>query len=80
MIRKILLAAVLIYIAVSIIQIVQRPSTAVEGVVIAAALLAVISFSFMRSEQELATWEGVAVWLAIFLFVVYGILKYAGVV
>jgi len=79
MIRKILLAAVIVYIAVSVAQIVQRPSTAPEGVVIGVALLVVISFSYMREEQGLAKWEGTAVWLAVFLFVLYGILKYAGV-
>ena len=79
MIRKILLAAVVIYIALSTAQIIQRPSTAPEGVAIGVALLAVISFSFMRDEQGLAKWEGAAIWLAVFLFVLYGILKYAGV-
>ena len=79
MIRKVLLTAVVIYIAVSTVQIIQRPSTALEGVVIGAALLAVISFSYMRDEQGLAKWESAAVWLAVFLFVIYGILTYAGV-
>lgn len=79
MIRKILLAAVIVYIAVSTVQIIQRPSTAPEGVVIAAALLVAISFFYMRDEQGLAKWEGAAVWCAVFLFVLYGILKYAGV-
>jgi hypothetical protein len=79
MIRKILLAAIIVYIAVSTAQIIQRPSTAPEGVVIGAALLAVISFSYMRDEQGLAKWEGFAIWLAVFLFVLYGILRYAGV-
>jgi hypothetical protein len=79
MIRKILLAAIIVYIAVSTAQIIQRPSTAPEGVVIGAALLAVISFSYMRDEQGLAKWEGFAIWFAVFLFVLYGILRYAGV-
>ncbi|NYT06878.1 MAG: hypothetical protein GKC05_01285 [Methanomicrobiales archaeon] len=79
MIRKILLLAGIVYIAVSMAQIIQRPSTAPEGVVIGAALLVVVSFFYMRDEPGLAKWEGAAIWLAVFLFVIYGILRYAGV-
>ncbi|HIH28036.1 MAG TPA: hypothetical protein HA256_08760 [Methanoregulaceae archaeon] len=79
MIRKALVISVIVYIAVSAVQIFERPSTAPEGILICSALIAAASFYYVSEKDKLRAWEGAALWGAVSLFVLYGILNYAGV-
>jgi hypothetical protein len=51
-----------------------------EGLVISGALAAATIFYLICDEHKLHTSEIVALWAAVLLFVVYGFLKYGGVV
>ena len=79
MIRKALVISVIAYIAVITVQILGRPSTAPEGILICSALIAAASFYYVSEKDKLRAWEGAALWGAVSLFVLYGLLKYAGV-
>lgn len=79
MIRKALIISVIIYIAVNAVQILKRPSTAPEVLLVCIALIGAVSFYTVSEKEQLRSWEGAALWGAVSLFVLYGLLKYAGV-
>ena len=80
MIREAILFGGVLYILITIAQILDRPMIWVEGVVVSVAFAAAITFYLIRDEQKLHISEIVALWAAVLLFVVYGFLKYEGVV
>ena len=80
MIRKCILAGGAIYVIIAIIQVIQRPAVAFEGITVITGLALATMFYLTRREHELHTWEAVAFWASVLLFAVYGILKFGGVV
>jgi hypothetical protein len=80
MIREEILIGGVLYILITIAQILGRPMIWFEGLVISGALAAATIFYLIRDERKLHTSEIVALWAAVLLFVVYGCLKYGGIV
>jgi len=80
MIREAILSGGVLYILITIAQILDRPMIWLEGLVISGALAAATTFYLIRDEHKLHISEIVALWAAVLLFVVYGFLKYEGVV
>ena len=80
MIREAILFGGVLYILITIAQILDRPMIWLEGLVISGALAAATIFYLICDEHKLHTSEIVALWAAVLLFVVYGFLKYRGMV
>lgn len=80
MIRKAILAAGLIYLAVTIVQLAERGSLLLEAVVFGAVLAGGTALYFYRDEHRLERIEIIILWSCILLFVLYMALKLAGVV
>jgi len=80
MIREAILFGGVLYILLTLAQVLDRPMIWVEGFVVSVAFAAAITFYLIRDEHKLHISEIVALWAAVLLFVVYGFLKYGGVV
>jgi hypothetical protein len=80
MIRESILAGGIIYVIINVIQVIQRPSLVMEGVLVGFALSFATAFYLTRREHALHTAEAVALWAAVLLFGVYGFLKMGGVI
>lgn len=80
MIRKAILFGGVLYILITIAQVIDRPMIWLEGIVVAGALAAATAYYLMQDEHQLHTSEMVALWAAVLLFAVYGCLKYGGIV
>jgi uncharacterized membrane protein len=79
MIREVILLGGAIYLVILAVQLFQVPSEAL-GVVIAASILALATgLYWYDNHHRIHTWELVALWSVVLLFLVYGLLKYAGV-
>jgi hypothetical protein len=79
MIREAILFGGVLYILITIAQIIDRPAIWPAGIIAAGMLAIVTAFYLLRDEHRLHTSEIVALWVAVLLFMVYGILKYGGV-
>jgi hypothetical protein len=79
MIREAILFGGALYILISIAQIIDRPPIWAEGIIVALVLAAATAYYLTHDEQRLHYSEITALWAAVLLFVVYGILKYGGV-
>jgi hypothetical protein len=79
MIREAILFGGVIYILITIAQILDRPSIWSEGIIVAIILAVTTAYYLIHDEHRLHTSEIVALWAAVLLFVVYGILKFGGV-
>jgi len=79
MIRKAILFGGVLYILITIAQILDRPMIWLEGVVVCGALAAATYFYLVTDEHRLHTAEIVALWASVLLFAAYGILKFGGV-
>lgn len=80
MIRESILAGGIIYISIAALQVIERPSMLGEGIVVMCALAFATAFYLTRSEHALHWWEMAALWTAVLLFVLYGFLKFGGVI
>jgi uncharacterized membrane protein len=78
MIREAILSAGILYGLITIAQIIGRPSILAEGIVVAVVLAIATACYWLDDEHRLHTAEIAALWAAVLLFVVYGILKYGG--
>jgi hypothetical protein len=79
MIRKAILFGGFLFILITMVQVLDRPTIWLEGIVVSGALTAATAYYFMQDEHRLHTSEIVALWAAVLLFVVYGCLKYGRV-
>lgn len=79
MIREAIAVGGVLYILITIMQVIDRPVIWLEGIVVSIALAAATAFYLMQDEHRLHTSEIVALWAAVLLFAVYGCLKYGGV-
>ena len=80
MIREAILFGGVLYILITIAQVIDRPVIWYEGIVVSLALAAATTFYLVTDEHRLHTSEMVALWAAVLLFAVYGILRYGGFV
>jgi hypothetical protein len=78
MIREVILFGGVLYILITIAQVIDRPSILAEGVIVSVVLAIATAYYLMKDEHRLHTAEIAALWAAVLLFVVYGILKYGG--
>jgi hypothetical protein len=78
MIREAILFGGVLYILITIAQIIDRPVIWAEGVVVAVVLAIATAYYLMKDEHRLHKSEIVALWAAVLLFVVYGVLRYGG--
>lgn len=67
------------YVIITALQVIDRPSIAGEGIVVGFALSFATAFYLTRREHALHTSEAAALWAAVLLFAVYGIMKFWGV-
>jgi hypothetical protein len=78
MIREAILFGGVLYILITIAQIIDRPSILSEGIVVAIILAIATAYYLIHDEHRLHTSEVVALWAAVLLFMVYGLFKYGG--
>jgi hypothetical protein len=79
MIREVIVFGGAMYILISIAQIIERPAIWAEGIVVSLVLASATACYLIHDEQRLHISEILALWAAVLLFLVYGILKYGGV-
>jgi hypothetical protein len=79
MIREAILFGGVLYILITIAQIIDRPSIWSEGIIVAIILAIATVYYFINDEHRLHTAEIVALWAAVLLFMVYTLFKYGGV-
>jgi hypothetical protein len=79
MIREVLLGAGITYLIILVIQIGQRPSTALGALAAASLILIATGFYWYSRHEGVHKWEIIMLWSAILLFVIYGIMKFFGV-
>jgi hypothetical protein len=80
MIRDAILFGGVLYILISLAQILDRPAIWSEGIIVVIVLAIATAYYLIGDEHRLHTSEIVALWAAVLLFLVYGILKYGGVI
>ena len=79
MIREAILFGGVLYILITIAQIIDRPAIWSEGIVVAIILGIATAYYLIHDEHRLHTSEIAALWAAVLLFVVYGLLKFGGI-
>jgi len=79
MIREALLFGGVLYVLITIAQIIDRPSVWSEGIIVAIILAIATAYYLLRDEHRLHMSEIAALWAAVLLFVIYGLLKFGGV-
>jgi len=79
MIREILLGAGITYLIILAIQIIQRPSVATGALAAGSLIMIAAGIYWYGSHEGVHKWEIIMLWSAILLFVIYGILKFSGV-
>jgi hypothetical protein len=78
MIREIVLAGGAFYLLINAIQLAQNQTVGGEALVVGIIYLVGVGAFWFREEQPLKKWEYPVVWVAVLLFVVYGVLHYGG--
>jgi uncharacterized membrane protein len=78
MIREIVLAGGVFYLAINAIQLVQHQSVGGEGLLVGIIYLVGAGAFWYSEEEPLKKWEYLVIWVAVLLFVVYGLLHYGG--
>ena len=79
MIREAILFGGVLYILITLAQIIERPIIGPEGLIVSAVLAAATAYYLMQDEHRLHMSEIIALWAAVLLFLVYGVLKYGGI-
>jgi hypothetical protein len=80
MIRKAVLFGGVLYILIIIAQLIGSPAVWYEGIIVSLALATATGYYLITDEHRTHVSEIVALWAAVLLFVVYGCVKYGGVV
>ena len=79
MIREAILFGGVLYILITIAQIIDRPAIWSEGIVVAIILGFATAYYLIHDEHRLHISEIAALWVAVLLFMVYALLKFGGV-
>lgn len=80
MIREAILFGGVLYVLITLAQVIDRPSIWAEGVVVVIVLATATAYYIHKDEHRLHISEIAALWAAVLLFVVYGALKFWGIV
>lgn len=80
MIREVILVAGTIYLIILLLQAIARPSVGMEAIVAGSILAVATAFYWYRKHEGIHRWEAIALWGAVLLFLLYGVLKYTGVI
>jgi hypothetical protein len=80
MIREIVLAGGVFYLLINAIQLVQNQSVGGEGLAVGVIYLIGVGAFWYQEEEPLKKWEYLVIWVAVLLFVAYGMLHYGGMV
>ncbi len=80
MIREVIGLAGIVYICIIIIQILERASIAIQALFIICVTLIGTIFYFSRNEWKLHLIEISALSVSIFIFALYGIMKFGGLI
>ena len=78
MIREAILFGGVLYVLITIAQIIDRPSIWSEGIIVAIILAIATAYYLIHDEHRLHISEIIALWAAVLLFMVYGLFKYGG--
>jgi O-antigen/teichoic acid export membrane protein len=78
MIREAILFGGVLYVLITIAQIIDHPSIWSEGIIVAIILAIATAYYLIHDEHRLHRSEMIALWAAVLLFMVYGLLKYGG--
>ncbi|MDT8358089.1 MAG: hypothetical protein RQ758_06250 [Methanomicrobiaceae archaeon] len=78
MIRKLLATGAIAYGVLALVQYLQNPVVRAESVIIAALLGGIAILGWVAGDERLRRGEMVAVWGAVFLFVIYALLGGGG--
>lgn len=79
MIREVILAGCVLYTLITVAQILDQPMIWAEGIVVLIALAAATAYYLMQDEHRLHASEIAVLWAAVLLFIIYGLLKYGGI-
>ncbi|HUU75757.1 MAG TPA: hypothetical protein VMW63_06660 [Methanoregulaceae archaeon] len=79
MIKEIILATGVLYLAINGIQVINRAAINMQGLAIGILLLAVSGVFWYGEQEPLKKWEYMTVWGGVLLFVIYGVLTFGGV-
>jgi hypothetical protein len=79
MIREAILFGGVLYILITIAQIIDLPAIWSEGIVVAIILGIATAYYLIHDEHRLHISEIAALWAAVLLFMVYALLKFGGV-
>ena len=79
MIREAILFGGVLYILITIAQIIDRPAIWSEGIIVAIILGIATAYYLIHDEHRLHISEIAALWAAVLLFMVYALLKFGGV-
>jgi hypothetical protein len=79
MIREAIFFGGVLYILITIAQIIDRPAIWSEGIVVAIILGIATVYYLIHDEHRLHISEIAALWAAVLLFMVYALLKFGGV-
>ncbi len=80
MIRVVLVAGCMIYLLILVVQVWNRPSLWLEGLLIGTAIAAATAMYWFRDRVTLDLREKAALWAAVLLFLGYGIARLGGLV
>ena len=79
MIREAILFGGVLYVLITVAQIIDRPAILPEGIIVALVLAIATAYYLIHDEHRLHISEMVALWAAVLLFLVYACLKFGGV-
>jgi hypothetical protein len=80
MIREIVLAGGAFYLLINAVQLAQNQSVGEEGLAVGVIYLIGVGAFWYKEEDPLKKWEYLVIWVAVLLFVVYGVFHYGGMV
>ena len=78
MIREAILFGGVLYILITLAQIIDRPVIWLEGFVVSVVLAAATAYYLTQDEHNLHLSEIIVLWAAVLLFAVYGFFRYGG--
>jgi hypothetical protein len=79
MIREAILFGGVLYVLITVAQIIDRPTIWSEGIIVALVLAIATACYLIHDEHRLHLSEIIALWAAVLLFLVYATLKFGGV-
>lgn len=79
MIREAILFGGVLYVLITVAQIIDRPAIWAEGIIVALVLGIATACYLIHDEHRLHLSEIIALWAAVLLFLIYATLKFGGV-